>query len=60
VQRIAIIVILMTPVITWLFGAPLWIIVCHIVVLSAEPNQGSALADPHPSGGFAVLFRRAN
>ena len=35
VQRIAIIVILMTPVITWLFGAPLWAMVCQIVVLSA-------------------------
>ena len=35
VKRTAIIVILMTPVITWLFGTPLWIIVCQIVVLSA-------------------------
>jgi hypothetical protein len=35
VKRIAIIVILMTPVFTWSFGAPLWIMVCQIVVLSA-------------------------
>ena len=35
VKRIAIIVILMTPVITWLFGAALWMIVCQITVLSA-------------------------
>jgi len=35
VKRIAIIVFFMTPVITWLFGAPLWIIACQIVVLSA-------------------------
>jgi len=35
VKRIAIIAMLMTPVVTWLFGAPLWIIVCQIVVLSA-------------------------
>jgi uncharacterized membrane protein YbaN (DUF454 family) len=34
-KRIAIIVILLTPVITWLCGAPLWIIACQIVVLSA-------------------------
>jgi len=35
VKRTSIIVILMTPVITWLFGAPLWIISGQIVVLSA-------------------------
>ncbi len=35
VKRIAIIVILMTLVITWLFGAALWLIACQIVVLSA-------------------------
>ncbi|MGB5331856.1 MAG: YbaN family protein [Woeseiaceae bacterium] len=35
VKRTAMIVICMTPVITWLFGAPLWIIVCQVVVLSA-------------------------
>ncbi|MDH3275571.1 MAG: YbaN family protein [Gammaproteobacteria bacterium] len=35
VKRTAMIVICMTPVITWLFGAPLWIIVCQLVVLSA-------------------------
>jgi len=35
VKRTAIIVIVMTPVITWLFAAPLWIIACQIVVLSA-------------------------
>ena len=36
VKRTAIIVIFVTPVITWLFGAPLWIIACQIVVLSAS------------------------
>jgi len=35
VKRNAIIVILMTPVITWLLGAPLWVIACQVVVLSA-------------------------
>lgn len=35
VKRIAIVVILVTPAITLLFGAPLWIIACQIVVLSA-------------------------
>lgn len=35
VKRTAIIVIVVTPVITWLFGVPLWIIACQIVVLSA-------------------------
>jgi len=35
VKRTSIIVILMTPVITWLFGAPIWIIAGQIVVLSA-------------------------
>ncbi len=49
VQRIAIIVILMTPVITWLFGAPLWIIVCQIVVLSAAAVF--ILTRPLPSEG---------
>jgi len=34
VKRVAIIVILLTPVITWLLRAPLWIIVCQVVVLS--------------------------
>jgi len=36
VKRTAIIVIFVTPVITWLFGAPLWIIACQIAVLSAS------------------------
>ena len=36
VKRTAIIVIFVTPVITWLFAAPLWIIACQIVVLSAS------------------------
>jgi uncharacterized membrane protein YbaN (DUF454 family) len=49
VQRIAIIVILMTPVITWLIGAPLWIIVCQIVVLSAAAVF--ILTRPLPSEG---------
>ncbi|MDH3578333.1 MAG: YbaN family protein [Gammaproteobacteria bacterium] len=49
VKRIAIIVLLMTPVITWLFGAPLWIIVCQIVVLSAAAVF--ILTRPLPSEG---------
>jgi len=36
VKRTAIIVIFVTPVITWIFGASLWIIACQIVVLSAS------------------------
>ena len=35
VKRTAIIVILITPVITWLFGAPLWLIAGQLAVLSA-------------------------
>ena len=34
-KRTAIIVIFVTPVITWLLDAPLWILACQIVVLSA-------------------------
>lgn len=34
-KRTAIIVILATPVITWLLDAPLWIVACQIVVLGA-------------------------
>ena len=49
VKRVAIIVILMTPVITWLFGTPLWIIVCQIVVLSAAAVF--ILTRPLPSEG---------
>ena len=49
VKRIAIIVILMTPVITWLFGAPLWIIVCQVVVLSAAAVY--ILTRPLPTEG---------
>jgi uncharacterized membrane protein YbaN (DUF454 family) len=48
-KRIAIIVILMTPVITWLFGAPLWIIACQLVVLSAA--AAFILTRPLPSEG---------
>jgi uncharacterized membrane protein YbaN (DUF454 family) len=35
VKRTAIIVIVLTPAITWLIGAPKWVIACQIVVLSA-------------------------
>ena len=35
-KRTAIIVIVTTPVITWLLDAPLWILACQIVVLSAS------------------------
>jgi uncharacterized membrane protein YbaN (DUF454 family) len=33
-KRTAIIVIVLTPVVTWLLGAPLWLIGCQVVVLS--------------------------
>ena len=33
-KRTAIIVIFVTPVITWLLDAPLWVLVCQIVVLT--------------------------
>ena len=33
-KRIAIVFILITPVVTWLFGTPLWVIACQIIVLS--------------------------
>jgi len=35
-KRTAIIVIFATPLITWLLDAPLWIVVCQIVVLSGS------------------------
>ena len=35
VKRIAIVFILITPVVTWLFGVPLWVIACQVAVLSA-------------------------
>ena len=35
-KRTAIIVIVATPLITWLFDAPLWIVACQIVVLGAS------------------------
>ena len=34
-KRVAIIVIVATPVVTWLLDMPSWVIVCQIVVLSA-------------------------
>ncbi|MBT8091353.1 MAG: YbaN family protein [Gammaproteobacteria bacterium] len=49
VKWTAMIVIVMTPVITWLFGAPLWIIVCQVVVLSAAAVF--ILTRPLPSEG---------
>ena len=48
-KRIAIIVLLTTPVLTWLFGAPLWIIACQIVVLGAVAVF--ILTRPLPSEG---------
>ena len=48
-KRIAMIVCLLTPLITWLFGAALWIIVCQIVVLSAAAVF--ILTRPLPSEG---------
>ena len=35
-KRTAIIVIVATPLITWLLDAPMWILACQIVVLSAS------------------------
>ena len=35
VKRTAIIIIIATPVITWLLAAPLWVVVSQIIVLSA-------------------------
>ncbi len=35
VKRTAMIVIFATPMITWLLDAPLWIVACQIIVLSA-------------------------
>lgn len=35
-KRTAIIVILATPLITWLLDAPLWVVGCQILVLSAS------------------------
>jgi len=49
VKRTAMVVIVLTPVITWLFGAPLWIIVCQVVVLSAAAVF--ILTRPLPSEG---------
>ena len=49
VKRIAIIFILATPVITWLFGAPLWVIICQIAILSAAAVF--ILTRPTPSEG---------
>ncbi|MDH3622061.1 MAG: YbaN family protein [Gammaproteobacteria bacterium] len=48
-KRVAIIVILAAPLITWLFGAPLWIIACQVVVLSAAAVF--VLTRPLPSEG---------
>ena len=49
VKRIAIIVMLMTPVITWLFGVPLWVIVCQIAILGAAAVF--VLSRPTPPAG---------
>ena len=35
VKRTAIVFIVITPVVTWLFGVPLWVIACQVAVLSA-------------------------
>ncbi len=35
-KRTAIIVICATPVITWLLDAPMWLVACQVVVLSAS------------------------
>jgi uncharacterized membrane protein YbaN (DUF454 family) len=52
VKRLAIIVIVITPLITWLLGAPLWVVVCQIICLGAaatfiltrpEPKKGQEL-----------------
>ena len=48
-KRIAMIVLVMTPVITWWFGTALWIVVCQIVILSAVAVF--ILTRPEPSKG---------
>lgn len=34
-KRTAIVVMVLTPIVTWLLEAPAWVVVCQIVVLSA-------------------------
>ena len=46
-KRTAIVVIIATPVITWLLAAPAWIIVCQIAVLSA--SAAFILSRPSPA-----------
>ena len=46
-KRAAIIVIVATPVITWLLDVPLWIVACQVVVLSA--SAVFILTRPSPS-----------
>jgi uncharacterized membrane protein YbaN (DUF454 family) len=48
-KRTAIIFITATPVITWLLDAPLWILVCQLVVLSAAAIF--ILTRPSPKSG---------
>jgi uncharacterized membrane protein YbaN (DUF454 family) len=46
-KRAAIIVIFLTPVITWLLDAPLWVIACQVVVLGA--SAAFILTRPSPT-----------
>lgn len=46
-KRMAVIVIVATPVITWLLGAPFWVITCQVVVLSA--SAAFILTRPSPT-----------
>lgn len=55
-KRNAIIVILATPAISWLFGVQLWIIACQIVVLSASAIF--ILTRPLPADGHRMQTAR--
>ena len=53
VKRIAIVVIVLTPLITWLLGAPLWMIACQVLVLGiaatfilTRPEPGNRQDNP--------------
>ena len=52
VKRIAIIVIVLTPLFTWLLGAPLWMVACQVVVLGIAATF--ILTRPEPSKGQEI------
>ena len=49
-KRIAIIVIVATPMITWLLEAPFWVLACQIVVLGASATF--ILTRPSPTEDY--------